>query len=318
MQIIGKSPAIRKVFKLIEKVAPTESTVLILGESGTGKELVARAIHAKSKRAKGPFVPVNCGAIPEELLESELFGYERGAFTGANRSKPGRFELANGGTIFLDEVAEMSPKLQVKLLRVLQERVVERLGGERPVPVNIRIIAATNRDLEAEVRAGRFREDLYFRLNVIPIRLPPLRERREDIPLLVEFFLKKFCEREEVPLKRLSEEAMERLLNYRWPGNVRELENLVERLVILSESEVITEEDLPEHIRNAEKDLSVFDISGELPEGGIDLQEFLRDIERALIVKALKAADGVKSRAARLLNINRTTLIEKMKRLGLE
>lgn len=316
MEIIGQSSAIKRVFKLIDKVAPTESTVLILGESGTGKELVARAIHQKSRRKDGPFIPVNCGAIPEELLESELFGYEKGAFTGANRSKPGRFELANGGTIFLDEIAEMSPKLQVKLLRILQEKTIERLGSERPISVNIRIIAATNRNLEAEVAEGRFRKDLYFRLNVIPIQLPPLRERKEDIPLLAEHFLKKFCEREEVPLKRLSEEALKCLLSYSWPGNVRELENLMERLVILTEDEVIRKEDLPEHLCEPSS-LSLNYFPETFPPEGLDLQETLKEIEKSLILKALEASGGVKSRAAKLLRLNRTTLIEKMKRLGL-
>ncbi len=315
-EIIGKSPAIQRVFQLIEKVAPTESTVLILGESGTGKELVARAIHAKSRRREGPFIPVNCGAIPEELLESELFGYERGAFTGANRSKPGRFELAHGGTIFLDEIAEMSPKLQVKLLRILQERTVERLGSERAIPVDIRIIAATNRDLEQEVAEGRFREDLYFRLNVIPIKLPPLRERKEDIPLLVEYFLARFCEREEVPLKRFSEKALKRLVDYHWPGNVRELENLIERLVILTEGDLIEEDDLPDHIRASHP--STNPILKEFPAEGFSLPQALREFEKSLILRALEASGGVKSRAAKLLGIKRTTLIEKMKRLGLE
>lgn len=315
MEIIGQSPAIKRVFKLIEKVAPTESTVLILGESGTGKELVARAIHQKSRRKDGPFIPVNCGAIPEELLESELFGYEKGAFTGATRSKPGRFELANGGTIFLDEIAEMSPKLQVKLLRVLQEKKIERLGSEKAIPVNIRIIAATNRNLEEEVAEGRFREDLYFRLNVIPISLPPLRERKEDLPLLAEHFLKKFCEREEVPLRRLSEEALQILLNYTWPGNVRELKNLMERLVILSEEEIIRKEDLPEHLYGSSS--FRLNLPEAFPPEGIDLQETLKEIEKSLIIKALEVAGGVKSRAAKLLGLNRTTLIEKMKRLGL-
>ncbi|MBX6423063.1 sigma-54-dependent Fis family transcriptional regulator [Thermosulfurimonas sp. F29] len=315
-EIIGKSRAIREVFRLIDKVAPTESTVLILGESGTGKELVARAIHARSRRRHGPFVPVNCGAIPEELLESELFGYERGAFTGATRSKPGRFELAHGGTIFLDEIAEMSPKLQVKLLRILQERRVERLGGERAFPVDIRIIAATNRDLEREVAEGRFREDLYFRLNVIPIKLPPLRERKEDIPLLAKHFLARFCEREDLPLKKLSDGALRRLMEYHWPGNVRELENLMERLVILTEGEIIEEKDLPEHIRSA----SPVPICppGKFPVDGFSLPRALREFERELILQALEISGGVKSRAARLLGIKRTTLIEKMKRLGLD
>ena len=315
MEIIGRSPAIKRVFRLIEKVAPTESTVLILGESGTGKELVARAIHQKSRRKDGPFIPVNCGAIPEELLESELFGYEKGAFTGANRSKPGRFELAHGGTIFLDEIAEMSPKLQVKLLRILQEKTIERLGSERSIPVNIRIIAATNRHLEKEVAEGRFREDLYFRLNVIPIKLPPLRERREDIPLLAEHFLQKFCEREEVPVKRLSEEALECLLSYSWPGNVRELENLMERLVILTEDEIIKREDLPEYL--CKPPAVRINLLEDFPPEGLDLQETLKEMEKSLILKALEASGGVKSKAAQLLRLNRTTLIEKMKRLGL-
>ncbi|HFC98212.1 MAG TPA: sigma-54-dependent Fis family transcriptional regulator [Thermosulfurimonas dismutans] len=315
-EIIGQSPAIKEVFRLIEKVAPTESTVLILGESGTGKELVARAIHRQSRRSEGPFVPVNCGAIPEELLESELFGYEKGAFTGAHRSKPGRFEMAEGGTIFLDEIAEMSPKLQVKLLRVLQEKTVERLGGERPIPVNIRIIAATNRDLEREVAEGRFRKDLYFRLNVIPIHLPPLRERKEDIPLLAEHFLRQFCAREEVPLKRLSEEALQYLLRYSWPGNVRELENLMERLVILSENETIGPEDLPDHIVRA-PDRPPFTIK-DFGFEEFSLPKALQEIEKEFILRALRASKGVKSQAAKLLGIKRTTLIEKIKRLGLE
>jgi len=316
VEILGKSPAIKKVLSLIAKVAPRDSTVLILGESGTGKELVARAIHARSRRRKGPFVPVNCGAIPEELLESELFGYERGAFTGASRSKPGRFELAHGGTLFLDEVSEMSPKLQVKLLRVLQERVVERLGSEEPRPVDLRIIAATNRDLEKEVAEGRFREDLYFRLNVIPLRLPPLRERREDIPLLAEHFLKKFCEREEVPLKRLSPEALECLKNYSWPGNVRELENLMERLVVLVEEDLIQEEDLPEHLRGLSRPPGL--ITVDIPPQGLDLRRTLLEIEKAFILKALELSGGVRTQAAKLLGLKRTTLVEKMKRLGLE
>jgi len=315
-EIIGKSRAIQEVFRLIDRVAPTDSTVLILGESGTGKELVARAIHAKSRRREGPFVPVNCGAIPEELLESELFGYERGAFTGATRSKPGRFELAHGGTIFLDEIAEMSPKLQVKLLRILQERRVERLGSERAVPVDIRIIAATNKNLEKEVAEGRFREDLYFRLNVIPIQLPPLRERKEDIPILAEYFLARFCEREELPPKKLSKGALQRLIEYHWPGNVRELENLMERLVILTEGEIIEEKDLPEHIRATP---SVSDLTpGKFPAEGFSLPRALREFERDLILRALEISGGVKSRAAKLLGIKRTTLIEKMKRLGLD
>ena len=315
-EIIGKSPAMRRVFSLIEKVADTESTVLVLGESGTGKELVARAIHRASDRRKGPFIPVNCGAIPEELLESELFGHEKGAFTGAIKTRIGRFELAHGGTIFLDEVAEMSPKLQVKLLRVLQERTFERVGGSRQIKVDIRVIAATNKDLEKEVREGRFREDLYYRLNVIPIKLPPLRERLEDIPLLVEHFLARFKDRKKQPVKGITKEALEYLMKHDWPGNVRELENVIERMVILSNGEYLTVEDLPEYILERvgsfrpEPYVQEFDI----PEEGIHLPSLVAEFEKKLIIKALEKTGWVKNRAAKLLHINRTTLIEKMKK----
>ncbi len=314
-EIIGKSQAMRRVFSLIERVADTDSTVLILGESGTGKELVARAIHRASLRRAGPFIPVNCGAIPEELLESELFGHERGAFTGAIKTRLGRFELAHGGTIFLDEVAEMSPKLQVKLLRVLQERSFERVGGTRSIKVDIRVIAATNRDLEKEVREGRFREDLYYRLNVIPIPLPPLRERKEDIPLLVEHFISRFAQQKGREVRSIEQEALELLLQHDWPGNVRELENVIERMIILAEDTVLTKTDVPEYIRGRleQRPLRSFE-DLEIPEEGIHLPTLVSEFEKRLILKALDKTGWVKNRAAKLLHINRTTLIEKMKK----
>ena len=244
--MVGTSDGITRVFDLIRKVADTDSNVLILGESGTGKELIAHAIHYNSVRRDGPLIPVNCAAIPEELLESELFGHERGAFTHAVRTRIGRFELANGGTIFLDEISEMSPGLQVKILRVLQDHSFERIGGIKTIRVDIRVIAATNRDLEELVRQNRFREDLFYRLNVIPIRVPPLRERVSDIPLLIQHFLQVFSRTKKKPLKRVSPAAMDLLRQHAWPGNVRELENLMERLVILTEGEVIEVSDLPE------------------------------------------------------------------------
>ncbi|AEH45661.1 two component, sigma54 specific, transcriptional regulator, Fis family [Thermodesulfatator indicus DSM 15286] len=314
-EIIGKSKPMRQVFSLIEKVADTDATVLVLGESGTGKELVARAIHAASSRREGPFIPVNCGAIPEELLESELFGHEKGSFTGAVKTRIGRFELAHGGTIFLDEIAEMSPKLQVKLLRVLQERSFERVGGTRSIKVDIRVIAATNKDLQKEVREGRFREDLYYRLNVIPIKLPPLRERKEDIPLLIEHFLSRFTQRKRRKITGLSKEALECLMKYHWPGNVRELENVIERMVILANGEQLILEDVPEYILeqsqfNYKPGVQDFDI----PDEGIHLPELVSEFEKKLIIKALEKTGWVKNRAAKLLHINRTTLIEKMKK----
>ena len=243
--LVGQSRAMQQVFRLIHKVAPTDSTVLILGESGTGKELVARAIHHHSHRREFPLVPVNCGAIPSELLESELFGHERGAFTGAVRSRVGRFELAQGGTIFLDEIGDMPPLLQVKILRVLQEHAFERVGGTRTIEVDLRVVAATNQDLASRVASGDFREDLYYRLNVVPIMVPPLRQRRSDIPLLCRFFLERLAQQKGLELKELTPEVAERLVRYDWPGNVRELENLLERLVVLAEGEVIGPESLP-------------------------------------------------------------------------
>ncbi len=310
--IVGNSDAITQVFELIKKVADTDSTVLVLGESGTGKELINRAIHYNSLRREGPLIPVNCAAIPEELLESELFGHERGAFTHAVRTRIGRFEQASGGTIFLDEIADMSPSLQVKILRVLQDRSFERIGGVKTIKVDIRVIAATNQDLEEMVRRGRFREDLYYRLNVIPIRVPPLRERVADIPLLVQHFLHEFSRKKKKPNKRLNPEAMDLLLSYSWPGNIRELENLMERMVILSEGDEIQVTELPERFRS--KPAAAAAKPQEIPDHGIHLTAAVQEFERDLILKALDKSNWVKSRAAQLLNLNRTTLLEKMKK----
>ncbi|RUM90079.1 MAG: sigma-54-dependent Fis family transcriptional regulator [Thermodesulfatator sp.] len=318
--IIGDSKPMQQVFGLIEKVADTESTILITGESGTGKELIAHAIHYASDRKDRPFIPVNCAAIPEELLESELFGHEKGAFTHAIKTRIGRFELANKGTIFLDEIGEMSPSLQVKLLRVLQERKFERVGGVNTISVDIRIVAATNMDLEAAVKEGKFREDLYYRLNVIPIHVPPLRKRRGDIPLLIKHFMKKFCRGKRQCVEGVTEEVMEILSSYEWPGNVRELENIVERLVILSSGNMITKEDLPEQIlKNASGSFIASMTSGffEMPDEGMSLSKAVEELEKKLILQALEKTGGVKNRAAKLLKMNRTTLIEKMKKLKL-
>jgi len=311
--IIGASDAILGVFELIRKVADTDSTVLILGESGTGKELIARAIHYNSRRRQGPLIPVNCAAIPEELLESELFGHERGAFTNAVRTRLGRFEQASGGTIFLDEIADMSPGLQVKILRVLQDRSFERIGGVKTIRADIRVIAATNQDLEELVRQGRFREDLYYRLNVIPIRVPPLRERVSDIPLLTRHFLEEFSRRQPHSRpKRLSPAALDCLSRYSWPGNVRELENLMERLIILTETEVLDADQLPERFRPAAT--APRPAAGEWPAGGVNFTAVVQQFERDLILQALQKSNWVKSQAAQLLHLNRTTLLEKMKR----
>ncbi|MCX7794616.1 MAG: sigma-54 dependent transcriptional regulator [Thermodesulfovibrionales bacterium] len=316
--LIGDSIKMQRVYELIEKVADTDSTILITGESGTGKELVAKTIHYNSSRADGPFVPLNCAAIPRDLLESELFGHEKGAFTGAISTRIGRFELANNGTLFLDEIGELDPSLQVKLLRVIQEREFERVGGVKTIKVDVRIIAATNRNLEEAVAEGKFREDLYWRLNVIPIHLPPLRERREDIPLLVDYFIKKFQRKRKGRALVIPPEAMSILIKYEWPGNVRELENLIERLSVLITDETVKIQDLPEKFikSSAIREEAISNIPAFTDEG-IDLQKVVEDIERDLILKALQKAEGVRSKAATLLGINRTTLIEKMKRLGI-
>ena len=319
LQIIGTSKAIKHIYELIEKVSNSDSTVLILGESGTGKELVAKNIHFKSARANRPFIPVNCGAIPTELLESELFGHEKGAFTGAVASRVGRFELADGGTIFLDEIGEMQPILQVKLLRVLQERSFERIGGIKTVNVDVRIVAATNQNLEDAVATGKFREDLFYRLNVIPIDIPPLRERTEDILPLCDYFIEKHSKRFGRNPIRLTDDAMKMFISYHWPGNVRELENTVERLLVLKDDDVVTPYDLPEKMTGRKipnlPDIEDDDINPFV--GGIDLNAALEEYEKRLILHAIELQNGVKSQAAKYLNINRTTLIEKMKRLGL-
>lgn len=297
---IGKSEAMQRVFALIRQVADTKSTVLVTGESGTGKELVARAIHFSSSRKNRPFVTVNCGALPETLLESELFGYMKGAFTGASSNKQGLFEAANGGTIFLDEISATTPALQVKLLRVIQEREFKRVGGTADIKVDVRVVAASNRDLKSEVEKGSFREDLFYRLNVIPIHLPPLRERREDIPLLIEFFLKKMSSGREA--KKVLPEAMGMLMAYRWPGNVRELQNTLERLNILASGDAIPLELIPESIRSLRPSPEL--IPAEIPENGLDMEAVLEGAERTLLQKALEKAGGVKTEAARLLGLS--------------
>lgn len=319
VKIIGQSRAIEEILSLINRLAKSDSTVLIMGESGTGKELVAKMIHLRSERAEKPFVPVNCAAIPSELLESELFGHEKGAFTGAVHPRSGRFELANQGTIFLDEIGDMPLHLQVKILRVIQEKTFERVGSVKPINVDVRIIAATNKNLEEEVKEGRFREDLFWRLNVVPIVIPPLRERKEDIPLLCEYFIGKFEKKFGFPI-RISSEVMEIFKNYEWPGNVRELENLIERFFVLSEDQNVTVKDLPERIRYSERTFSKNLIPEDLNPfaSSIDLNELLREYEKKLILHALNLHGWVKSKAARYLSINRTTLIEKMKRLGIK
>jgi len=314
--IIGDSEKMQRVFEIIEKVADTDSTVLILGESGTGKELIAKAIHYNSYRRDNPFVPVNCAAIPSELLESELFGHEKGAFTNAIRMRIGRFELANGGTVFLDEIGDMNPLLQSKLLRVLQERQFERVGGTKTIKTDIRILAATHQDLKGLVQQRKFREDLYYRLNVIPIEVPPLRERRADIPLLTHHFLEQFNKRKKKKIKGFDEEAVNRLVQYSWPGNVRELENTIERMIILVDGDIVMPADLPEKFQEAAEFTQAQ--SQDIPEKGISLDEAVNDYERRLILQALVKTGWVKNKAAQLLNLNRTTLIEKIKRQNLQ
>ncbi len=315
-KIIGYSDCMKKVFDKIDKVSNSDSTVLITGESGTGKELVARAIHFKSNRKSQPMIPVNCGAIPEELLESELFGHEKGAFTGAIRNRMGRFELAQGGTIFLDEIGDMSPALQVKVLRVIQEKQFERIGGVKTINVDVRIIAATNQNLDKAVAEKKFREDLFYRINVIPINLPALRERGSDIMILANHFLMNFNKMKKKNVDRISPEAVNQLIRYQWPGNVRELQNLIEMLVVMKEEGEICVDDLPAKIRNVTgENLSMETIS--FSEEGIDFNDYINRMEKDLLLKALKMSGGVKNRAAKLLNLNRTTLVEKLKRLNI-
>ena len=314
--IIGNSPAMQHVFGLMQRIIKTDSTVLVMGESGTGKEIVAKAIHFNSPRQDKPFVAVHCGAIPETLLESELFGHAKGAFTGAHREKIGKFESANNGTIFLDEIGTMPLHLQIKLLRVLQEQEIERVGSNSTVKLDVRVIAATNLSLENEVRNGRFREDLYYRLNVIPLIVPPLRERKEDIVPLARFFLTKYCTEMKRPPITISRQALEAMESYDWPGNVRELENAVERLVALAEGDSASIADLPDNIGKQHDSMVSFNY--ELTENGLDLTAAVSEMEKAIIIRALARTDKVKAKAAALLKMNRTTLVEKMKRLGME
>ncbi len=314
--IVGDSPAMQTVYGLIERVAPTDSTVLITGESGTGKELVARAMHEGSPRASKPLVPVNCGSIPENLLESELFGHVKGAFTGALYSRPGRFSLADKGTIFLDEIGDMSPHLQTKLLRVIQEQSFEPVGSTKTLQVDVRVIAATHQDLRKLIEEKKFRMDLYYRLNVIQIQLPPLRERVEDIPLLCDHFLKIFNQRLRGNILGFDEEAMDYLKGYSWPGNVRELENLLERLVILKGEGTIGLDDIQGRYLDQGPDVSSPVMS--LPSEGICFRTAVSRFENELITQALQRTHGNKNKAADLLRLNRTTLVEKIKRRRLE
>jgi DNA-binding NtrC family response regulator len=311
--IIGKSAAMQQVFDLITQVAPRRSTVLIQGESGTGKELVAKAIHAASGRADAPFVAINCGNIPSDLLESEIFGHVRGAYTGATSAKKGLFEVANSGTLFLDEVATISMEIQAKLLRVIQEREFRRLGGLENIKVDVRIIAATNMDLQTAVQQGTFRDDLYYRLNVIVIKLPPLRERSEDIPHLVDPFIKKYCEENERELCTIDPSAMKVLMDYDWPGNVRELENVIERAVVLSSGNIITPNLFPKSITTVAPDAPI-----RFPSDGLPLKERVVNFEKALILAALDKTDWNQKKAAQLLAVNATTLSEKLKRLRIK
>ena len=302
--IIGESAGMNKVFSLIEKVAATDSTVLILGESGTGKELVATTIHYQSGRKDKPLIKVNCAALPEGLIESELFGHEKGAFTGAVKRKPGRFELAHGGTIFLDEIGDLPLQAQAKLLRVLQEKTIERVGGTESIKVDVRLVTATNKNLEEKVKAGHFREDLYYRLNVIPVTIPPLRERKEDIPSLLEFFLDKFSTRLSKKV-RFSSEAIDILLAYDYPGNVRELENIIERCVTLSTAEIINKKELPI-------------VDEPLKSGSLSLSDVAAEAEKGHIIRVLQTTQGNKTKASEMLGISRKTLWEKMNAYGIK
>src|SRR5438105_647463 len=313
--LVGGSTAIRELFDTLVRVAPSNSSVLIQGESGTGKELVAQAVHRLSRRALGPLVAVNCAAIPEPLLESELFGHVKGAFTGASQTRQGRFKLAHNGTIFLDEIGEMPLPLQGKLLRVLQERAIEPVGGSKPEPIDFRVIAATNKELEQHVAKGTFRGDLYYRLNVVPLVLPPLRERVGDVPLLAAHFLARHNAGKERPL-HFSEEALGVMERYGWPGNVRELENLVERLAVLKVEGQIGLADLPGPIRNAKAVAAAEGVPTTLPPEGVDLYKVLADLEDRLIREALGRSGGNKQQAAKILGLNRTTLVEKLRKKG--
>ena len=338
VNIIGESPRIREVFDTVQRLSDTDSTVLILGESGTGKELFARTIHTSSPRRDKNFVVVNCGAIPAELLESELFGHEKGSFTGAIRSRIGKFELAHRGTIFLDEIGDMSPALQVKLLRILQEQEFERVGGNQVIKTDVRVLAATNQNMPTAIKNGKFREDLFYRLNVIPLNLPPLRDRKEDIPMLVEHFIKKFNRTKNRSVTGVDSETMSSIKEYGWPGNVRELENICERLVVIKGEGMLDVTDLPPYITG---DMAALDqlnadmllVGGneieleerelksgpltEIPEAGINLKAVVEEYEMSLVLQALEKCNWVKNKAANMLGLNRTTLVEKLKKRGI-
>ncbi len=311
-ELVGDAPVMRQIFNTLAKIAPTDSSVYVFGESGTGKELVARALHARSRRASGPFIKVNCGALTDTLLESELFGHEKGAFTGAIKRKLGRFELADGGTLFLDEIGDVTPAMQLKLLRALQEKEFERVGGEHTLKVDVRVVSATNKDLKSEVAAGRFREDLYYRLHVVPITLPPLRERREDIPLLVAHFLTKLSSRagDGNAQWTITDDALGRLMAYAWPGNVRELENIIEQSMVFADDQRITLAALPATLQGGGDTLDV-------PRGEMSLPEVLEDLEKQLILKAYEKAKGVKTETARLLGIKTSALYYKLEKYGI-
>jgi DNA-binding NtrC family response regulator len=313
--LVGKSPVMIKIYELIETISQTDTTVLISGESGTGKELVANAIHLRSPRKRGPFVKVNCSALPETLLETELFGHERGAFTGALRQRKGRFEMADGGSLFLDEIGDISPAVQVKLLRVLQEREFERVGGNETVAVDVRLACATQRDLKEEIRKGAFREDLYYRLNVVPIHLPPLRERREDILLLVDHFIKKYSEKMGKEITGLSVEAKTLLLRYSFPGNIRELENMIERAIALIKGKIIQAEDLPEEVCGRASQIQTI---CEKVRASKPLGQAVNLFEKEYIQSVLESTKGKKGQAAEILGISRKTLWEKIKELEIE
>ncbi len=317
-EIAGSSMGIMQVIDTIRKVASSDASVLITGESGTGKELVARAIHQNSHRRDFPMVVMNCGAIPRELLESELFGHEKGAFTGAHKSRAGKFELADHGTVFLDEIGDMSPDLQVKLLRALQERKIERVGGVATTKIDIRVISATNKNLMEAMSDNTFREDLFYRLNVIPVHVPPLRERLDDIPVLTGHFQKRIRLRTPFyEIKKFSREAMSAMMNYEWPGNIRELENLIERLSVMVESSEVVFEDIPDHIRGEDAASDTVSVK-QVFEKGIAFNDAVEAYQKSLILHALNHTGWVKARAAELLKMNRTTLVEKIKKMNIE
>lgn len=317
-EIAGASDAVRQVINTIRKVSVSDASVLITGESGTGKELVARAIHNNSYRSSEPMIVINCGAIPGELLESELFGHEKGAFTGAHRSRVGRFELADKGTLFLDEIGDMSPDLQVKLLRALQERKIERVGGISTTDIDVRILSATNKDLAASIEQRTFREDLFYRLNVIPLKVPPLRERIGDLPILIDHFQEKIIQRVNGYKKKIfSDETLNILSSYSWPGNIRELENLVERLSVMVETDVVTPSDLPDYISSRPLVTDTTSVDGVFQKG-IAFSDAVEEYQKSLILYALEQTHWVKARAAELLKMNRTTLVEKIKKMNIE